>query len=143
MKIINFGTLYIGEKYKKELFDLMVKEYGNDCIFCDNYDSEINVREVYGDMCSGLQKIANYFKEKGVTLNGTIIYYGEWDGYTVVKNNVVRDYDHEEYGANSALEGNSIGLELKEKLLFELENFKGNNSIETMKKLINEAKTAD
>lgn len=149
----NNGSLYIKNEFAEECVNLLKEKLGCDEDYGDsNIDwsednksgiAEIILEEVDGDITDDIQTIADVFKERGIEISGDIEYYGSNDGHIVVRNNVVRDYDDEDYGANDALEGNTIGLELKGKLLCELENFNGNNSIEAMKKLINEAKTAN
>ena len=105
--------------------------------------TEIHLSECDGNIDDDLDSICKYFSERGVVINGEFEYWGDYDGKIVINNNCVKSYDYEEYGANEVLKGNSIGMKLKEKLLNELENFNGKYSIEIMKKMINEAATAD
>ena len=148
---INNGYLCIKNEFAEECVNLLKKEIGydedDDCIdWIEDRQSgisEITFEDVDGDIGEDIQKVADLFKERGIEVYGSIEYYGSNDGHTVIKDNVVRDYDNEDYGANESLKGNQIGLELKEKLLNELENFNGKYSIEILKKMINEATTAD
>lgn len=145
MYLMNDGSMYVNTKYANELFD-MCKEICEDIDRMDDNVTgitEIHLSECDGDIDDELDDICRYFSERGVIINGEFEYWGDYDGKIVIENNCVRSYDDEEYGANEILKGNSIGLELKEKLLNELDNFNGNESIEYMKKMINEAATAD
>ena len=145
MYLMNDGSVYIDTKYANELVD-MCRELCEDVDRMDN--SITGVTEIHLSECSGfidddLVDICNHFSKMGVVINGDFEYWGDYDGKIVINNNCVKSYDYEEYGANEVLKGNSIGMKLKEKLLNELENFNGKYSIEIMKKMINEATTAE
>lgn len=145
MYLMNDGSVYVDTKYANELVN-MCRELCEDVDRMDNAVTgvtEIHLSECDGYIDDDLDSICEYFSERGVVINGEFEYWGDYDGKIVIENNCVKSYDDEEYGANEALKGNSIGLELKEKLLNELKNFKGKDSIELMTKLINETITAD
>lgn len=145
MYLMNDGSMYINTKYANELFD-MCKEICEDVDRMDDNVTgitEIHLSECDGNIDDDLDSICKYFSERRVVINGEFEYWGDYDGKIVINNNCVKSYDYEEYGANEVLKGNSIGMKLKEKLLNELENFNGKYSIEIMKKMINEAATAD
>ena len=116
MTIMNSGTVYANKPFSPEAlrlldtnenFDFELLEYIE-----DNY---LDVDEWY-ETCfeNELQAMVNTLSPLGYVLNGTISYYGDYDGQIIVKDNKVQSIDIEDVGLYTADDSRLIQM-LKER----------------------------
>lgn len=108
MNIINEGEIIINDKTRAgEVTQIMVTAglydatedvpvYENDGTTPE--EAGVSIHEVYGDIDTALQEVADKCKEAGIILNGQICYSGDYDGRYYITNNVVEDLTADEIG---------------------------------------------
>lgn len=112
MNILNEGEIIVNNKTRaKEVAQIMVTAgiydsvdevpvYEDDGATLE--EAGISIHEVYGNIDTALQEIADKCKEAGIILNGQICYSGDYDGKYYITNNEVEDLTTDEIGIREA-----------------------------------------
>ena len=94
MEIINNGTICSNKDFKiGEMTGVIKAIFPEESVFI-NGTKEIVFDEHYENYLEcGLRKMIQILSRRGHVFSGEIAYYGDYDGYYIVKNNNVTAYD--------------------------------------------------
>lgn len=122
MNIINEGEIIINDKTRAgEVTQIMVTaglyDATEDVPVYENdgttpKEAGVSIHEVYGNIDTALQKVADKCKEAGIILNGQACYSGDYYGKYYITDNVVEDLTADEIGVREASDDELIA-ELK------------------------------
>ena len=112
MNILNEGEIIINDKTRAgEVAQIMVTAGLYDAIEdVPVYENDgttpkeagISIHEVYGNIDTALQEVADKCKEAGINLNGQVCYSGDYYGRYYITDNVVEDLTADEIGVREA-----------------------------------------
>lgn len=112
MNIINEGEIIINDKTRAgEVTQIMVTaglyDATEDVPVYENdgttpKEAGVSIHEVYGNIDTALQKVADKCKEAGIILNGQVCYSGDYYGRYYITDNVVEDLTADEIGVREA-----------------------------------------
>ena len=112
MNIINEGEIIINDKTRAgEVAQIMVTaglyDATEDVPVYENdgttpKEAGVSIHEVYGDIDTALQEVADKCKEAGIILNGQVCYSGDYYGRYYITDNVVEDLTADEIGIREA-----------------------------------------
>lgn len=101
MQIINTGTLYMNKPLTQEAAEIINEILGED--YAQESDSFIDFEEWYENCFEDtIERIVGALSPDGYVFDGTIAYYGDYDGQIVVKNNFVQSVDITDFGLYDA-----------------------------------------
>lgn len=122
MNIINEGEIVINDKTRAgEVAQIMVTaglyDATEDVPVYENdgttpKEAGVSIHEVYGNIDTALQEVADKCKEAGIILNGQVCYSGDYYGRYYITDNVVEDLTADEIGVREASDDELIA-ELK------------------------------
>lgn len=122
MNIINEGEIIINDKTRAgEVAQIMVTaglyDATEDVPVYENdgttpKEAGVSIHEVYGNIDTALQEVADKCKEAGIILNGQVCYSGDYYGRYYITDNVVEDLTADEIGVREASDDELIA-ELK------------------------------
>ena len=112
MNIINEGEIVINDKTRAgEVAQIMVTaglyDATEDVPVYENdgttpKEAGVSIHEVYGNIDTALQEVADKCKEAGIILNGQVCYSGDYYGRYYITDNVVEDLSADEIGVREA-----------------------------------------
>lgn len=112
MNIINEGEIVINDKTRTgEVAQIMVTaglyDATEDVPVYENdgttpKEAGVSIHEVYGNIDTALQEVADKCKEAGIILNGQVCYSGDYYGRYYITDNVVEDLTADEIGVREA-----------------------------------------
>ena len=112
MNIINEGEIVINDKTRAgEVAQIMVTaglyDATEDVPVYENdgttpKEAGVSIHEVYGNIDTALQEVADKCKEAGIILNGQVCYSGDYYGRYYITDNVVEDLTADEIGVREA-----------------------------------------
>ena len=112
MNIINEGEIVINDKTRAgEVAQIMVTaglyDATEDVPVYENdgttpKEAGVSIHEVYGNIDTALQEVADKCKETGIILNGQVCYSGDYYGRYYITDNVVEDLTADEIGVREA-----------------------------------------
>lgn len=109
MQVMNTGTLYINKPLTR-LYAEIVNE-----ILGEYVAQETDALLDFEDWCEDIfedpiEQIIAALAPAGYVFNGTISYYGDYDGQIIVKDNVVRSLDIQDVGLYNATDETLIRM---------------------------------
>jgi len=116
MTIMNSGTVYANKTLTPEAFQLLEtnRRFDKDLLKCMD-ENWLDVDEWYEvSFEDELWELIDVLAPLGYVFNGTIAYYGDYDGQIIVKDNAVHCVDIEDVGLYNADDNKLISM-LKER----------------------------